>query len=305
MGQLWVVGSLNMDLIVGCGRFPSPGETILGESFQEIPGGKGGNQAVAIARLGGHPRMVGALGDDARGAAYRNLLTREGVDTEFVHSQPMRQTGLALIEVAGGENRIIVVPGANEAVTMDWLFLPMAKVLPGDIVLFQLEIPLTTVFEAIRFVKLQGATVILDPAPAVPLTAELLALVDYLTPNETEARIVAGLPPQPQEGEHPWEAAQRILALGCPNVVQKAGGRGSFLVTAQGGEARPAFPVAVADTVGAGDAFNGGFAFALSQGKGAAEALAWGNAAGALSTRAPGAQGALPTRAELAALLGE
>jgi len=303
MGQFWVVGSLNLDLIVECERFPLPGETLRGDRYREVPGGKGGNQAMALARLGARPRMVGAVGDDARGRLYRQTLEAAGVEVQHLRTDAHRPTGLALIEVAHGENRILVVPGANAGPSAETVVADLAGLAEGDLVLLQLEIPLAAVFAAIRHARARGAVVILDPAPATALPDEILALVDYLTPNATEARILADLPVEPDRGGDPWAAARLLVARGCPTVVQKAGSTGASAVRADGSKTRPAFPAQVVDTVGAGDAFNAGFAFALGQGWTLETALDWGNATGSLSTRATGAQDGQPNRDEVEALV--
>jgi ribokinase len=304
MGQFWVVGSLNIDLIVECERFPLAGETLRAVGYREVPGGKGGNQAMALARLGARPRMVGAVGDDARGMGYRRTLAAAGVEVGGLRTDPERPTGLALIEVAAGENRIVVVPGANGGLTDQNVVDGLADLAPGDLVLLQLEIPLAAVFAAIRHVRSRGARVILDPAPATDLPDEILALVDFLTPNETEARVLARTQSRPSSGADDLAAARSLVARGCATVVQKSGASGVWAVTKDHVLGRPSFPAQVVDTVGAGDAFNAGFAFALGHGWGLAEALDWGNAAGSLSTRAAGAQDGQPSREEVETLVG-
>jgi ribokinase len=302
MRNTWVVGSLNSDLVVNCPRFPLPGETVMGTSCEELPGGKGGNQAMALARLGCRPRMVGAVGADARGATYRVRLKAAGADIRGLASLEGQATGLALIEVAGGENRIVVVPGANAAVAPDMVEAGLSDLASGDIVLLQLEIPLDSVIRSLEVCRRRGALAILDPAPARPLPPAILALPAYLTPNQTEARFLAGLPAADADdpaATPPLEAARRLLAMGAAHVVQKAGASGAWLLDGSGARHAPACAVTVADTIGAGDCFNAGFACGLAHGLAPAEALAWGNAAGALSVRGRGAQSALPTLEEL------
>jgi len=302
MGTVWVVGSLNADVTVECARFPLPGETVAGISTAESFGGKGGNQAVALARLGASPRMVGAVGGDGYGRAYARALRREGVRAGGVARLRGERTGFALIEACGGENRITVVPGANGRLTPSLAAPALRGISRGDILLLQLEIPLETVEWALRLARSAGATTVLDPAPARPLPAETLSLVDYLTPNETEAATLSGAD-SPAAGADPLAHARALRAMGCAAVVQKAGSRGAFLLDGSGESFSPAFPVEVADTVGAGDTFNAGFAFALSIGASPAEALRWGCAAGSLSARRAGAQAAMPSRREVEALL--
>lgn len=304
MSELWVVGSLNLDIVVEADRFPLPGETVEGTRSSESFGGKGGNQAVALARLGARPFMVGAVGDDRAGGEYLRTLELEGVRAAGVERLSSGGTGTALIEVSGRENRIVVVPGANGLLTPSMVARALGGLGPGDIVLLQLEIPIDAVREALLAARGAGAASILDPAPARVLPREILALADFVTPNETEAAVLAGGDPGKAAGGDPLANARILRQMGCRAVVQKAGRRGAYLLS-EGTEAfAPAFAADVVDTIGAGDAFNAGFAYALSRGLPSVEALRWGNAAGALSTRAAGAQGGMPRREELEALLG-
>ena len=302
MAELWVVGSLNTDLIWNTPRFVEPGETLTGSGYCEVPGGKGGNQAMALARLGCHPRVVGCVGDDDRGQRYRRRLAEAGADVSRLHTVDA-PTGLAMIEVAAsGENRITVIPGANAELSATQVETDLADLQAGDVVLFQLEIPFETVHRAITVAQGKGAVVILDPAPAKPLPTEVYSLVTVLTPNETESRILLGWEPQ-SKAPLDLAPARELLGLGVANVVQKAGKHGAILVQPRGETAVAPFVMRVVDTVGAGDAFNAGLAMALSEGRSLAEAVRWGNATGALSTQAPGAQAGLPTREAVQALL--
>ena len=191
-----VIGSINMDMVVRVDRFPKPGETRTGDRFSVVPGGKGANQAVALGKLGGQVAMAGCVGRDASGETYRKNFAENGVDTRWVETAENCTTGTAVIEVErAGENHIIVVPGANEACDEAWLERTLPGLMDRDIFLFQLEIPRETVFTAVKKLHAAGKTVVLDPAPAVPVPDEVLACVDYITPNETELRIVtADLP---------------------------------------------------------------------------------------------------------------
>jgi len=304
MKRLFVVGSINMDLVGLAPRFVAPGETLLGSMFAEFPGGKGANQAVALARLGAQPVLVGALGDDDFGKTYRRVMDKEGVDHRFVETITGIRTGVAMIEVAAsGENRILVLPGANSQISPQQAGPVLAEVRPGDIVLFQLEIPLETVLLLLKRFREKGAVTILDPAPAFVLPRRMLELVDFLTPNETESRILAGLPPKADGDEFSLAPAQALLNLGVGKVIQKAGSRGAWLVENTQGTHVPAFAVAAVDTTAAGDSFNAGFAFALAQDKPVLEAIRWANAVAALSTTQAGAQTAMPSRPEVEELL--
>ena len=301
MGKICVIGSLNIDLTVSVPRFHQPGETIFGTDFRTYTGGKGGNQAVAAAKLGADVTMVGCLGDDANSGIYRSLLRSLNI-RDRVETVPGVPSGVALIEVdSSGENRIAVVPGANGSVSEEQIGRNMEIISACDIVLMQLEIPLKTVAYAAERIRAAGKTLILDPAPAAPLPDELLTCADYITPKETELAILSG---RGTGTEEEIEAAARgLLSRGCRNVIAKMGSRGAMLVSASGTEMMPGFSVRAVDTTAAGDSFNAGFAAALSEGRSVPEAIRFANAVGALSTTAVGAQGAMPTREEAEAFL--
>jgi ribokinase len=294
MKNLWVIGSINIDLVAETPRFVEPGETLTGLSYSEFTGGKGANQAVALARLGTRPMMVGQIGDDTWGQRYRHVFQREGVDDRSVRAVPGLSTGIALIEVvSSGENRIIIIPGANGAVEPVLIDQILPRVEEGDIALLQLEIPIDTVFHAIRGLKRRKATVILDPAPARALPNEILPLIDYLTPNESEARLLAGTVSKGDDAG--LIAAKSLLRKGSGCIILKAGSRGSWVVSADRSLHVQPYPVCAIDTTAAGDSFNAGLAFALAQDKPIEEAASFANAVAALSTTAKGAQPAMPT----------
>jgi ribokinase len=295
--DILVVGSANMDLVAFADRLPAPGETLLGGAFQSFAGGKGGNQAVAAARAGGRVAFLGRIGIDIFGARLRKGLQDNGVDTRLL-GEVEGASGVAIIMSGGGNNMIVVAPGANDAVT--------AKVIDKNafagigFVLAQLETPLDGVMEAARLARAQGAIFILDPAPARALPNDLLALVDWLTPNESEACILLGLK---SLGE-PGEMARQLRALGPRGVLLKLGGQGVMLLGDDDKPvAIPAHKVAVADTTAAGDAFNGAFAVALSEGKTPEQAARFAVAAAAISVTRHGAQPAMASRTEIDALL--
>ena len=299
-----VFGSLNIDLTVRLARFHVPGETVTGRSFHTFTGGKGGNQAVAAARLGGRVRMLACLGDDAHGGLYARVLEREGVDAAWVMRVAEETTGVALIEVDdAGENRIAIVPGANACLTAERAREAREAIAGCRCLLLQLETPLEGVVEAARVAREAGVTVILDPAPARPLPDELLALCDYLTPNETELQTLTGLPAETDEEA---EAACRVLlARGAGAVINKRGAKGALLVAKEGALAAPGFQVNAVDTTAAGDTFNAGFAVGLDKGWSVARSLRLANAAAALSTTALGAQPAMPGLEAALALAGK
>lgn len=299
-----VVGSANMDMVVACERFPRPGETILAHDFGTFPGGKGANQAVACARLGGHVQFLGKMGEDPFRESLTEGLERDGVRLDGLLTDPELPTGVALITVDGrGENQIVVASGSNMRLTPADLEAHEALFAEAAVVLLQLEVPLETVARAVELAQAHGATVILNPAPAQPLPDDLLAGVDYLTPNESEAAHLAGLP---LDGTASTEAAARALVgRGVRCVIATLGAEGALVATAEGTKHFPACPVEPVDTTAAGDAFNGALAFALAAGQPLPEAVRLANAVGAYTVTRRGAQTSMPDRAALDAFLLE
>lgn len=297
-----VVGSLNMDLIARAPRIPQPGETIIGGDFHSAPGGKGANQAVAAARLGARVSMVGRVGCDAFAESLLNNLTAAGVDHAFVVQDPEAPTGVALIVVDdAGQNSIVVASGANMHLSPADVDRAKSAIAGADALLLQLESPLETVTRAAEVASAHGVRVILNPAPARSLPAALLSLVDVLIPNESETALLTGMSVNNQaEAE---AAASTLRGMGVGTVILTLGERGALLAQAGTAELVPAFEVTPVDTTAAGDAFVGGFAVALAEGESLAEAVRWGNAAGALATTKLGAQPSLPTRQDLVGLL--
>lgn len=295
--DILVAGSANMDLVAFADRLPVPGETLLGGAFQSFAGGKGGNQAVAAARAGGKVAFLGRVGSDIFGGRLRKGLQDNGVDTRFL-GEVEGASGVAIILSGGGNNMIVVAPGANDALTAG--AIDKSAFAGIRFVLAQLETPLDGVMEIARSARAVGAVFILDPAPARALPSELLAQVDWLTPNESEACTLLGL----KSLGAPDEMARRLKALGSRGVVLKMGGQGAVLLGEDDTPVTiPAHKVAVADTTAAGDAFNGAFAVALSEGKSPLEAVRFAMAAAAISVTRHGAQPAMASRAEIDALL--
>jgi len=287
-----VFGSINMDLVARVSRLPAPGETLTGHSFFTAPGGKGANQAVACARLGAATRMIGRVGDDAFGGMLRESLQGYAVDTSGVAIQPGVPSGVAVITVDdAAENVIIVVPGANGEVGREDLDRLEAALDGARVLLLQLEVPLDAVVAAAEMGRRRGVTVILDPAPAQPLPEALYAAVDILTPNESEAAALVGFPLDDPDAIA--RASQTLLNRGARSVIVKLGSKGVFWSNGAEGAHFPTFPVAAVDSVGAGDAFNGGLAVGLCEGLDMAAAIRWGLAAGALSVTKSGAQPSL------------
>lgn len=294
-----VIGSLNMDLVVRTTRHPQPGETLLGSDFMTFPGGKGANQAVAAARLGGDVRMVGRVGADAFGQVLLSNLVRDKIDTAHVMTTPSAASGVALITLDEmGQNTIVVASGANSLLTPADLHASEAAFTGAAVVLLQLETPLETVACAVELARKNKVKVILNPAPATALSEKLLKQVDYLIPNQSELALLTGV--------HGVEmAADAMLGLVGGAVVVTLGGDGVYIAAKRAKRQRiPAHPVNVVDTVAAGDAFVGAFAVALAEGKSVRDAAAFGNAAGALAVTRAGAQPSLPNRLELDRFLG-
>lgn len=294
-----VVGSINLDLVVGAERIPQAGETIIGDSFNTFYGGKGANQAVAAAKLGYPVSMLGAVGDDAFGTQLRNALEDSGVDAAHVTTVEAA-SGVALITTGrSGENNIVVVPAANSKVTPQLLERARTLLERAGFLLTQLEIPLETVEYLAQFAERHNIPLMLDPAPACELSASLLRRVTWITPNETETAVLLRTNFE-NDDQGAAAAAERLLDCGAKNVVLKLGSRGCLI--AQGTLAKervPAFPVNAVDTTAAGDAFNAGFAVGLIRGSTVAESAIFASAVAAISVTRPGAQPSMPTEKEV------
>ncbi|HTQ08720.1 MAG TPA: ribokinase [Fimbriimonadaceae bacterium] len=290
---LIVVGSANMDLVVRSPRLPAVGETLIGRSFATFPGGKGANQAGAAAKLGGDVRFVGRVGDDAFGEMLRESLAGAGVDVSSLRVQPGVASGIAAIAVDDeGRNTIVVSPGANAEVSADDA-LPLIG--PGDVLLAQLEIP---VAEVCRLLAESTCRLkILNPAPAAELPAEVYRFVDVITPNETEASTLTGVPVTDEAGV--LAAARVLLGRGVRQVVVTLGAEGCLAEGEFACARLPAMPVKAVDTVAAGDAFSGALAAFLSQGAAFCEAMRLATVAAGLSTTRAGAQASMPSRDEV------
>lgn len=301
MKKCAVIGSINMDMVVRMPRFPAAGETLAGSSFTTVPGGKGANQAIALAKLGVPVCMAGMVGGDAFGQEYIEHFQKTGVDCAAVTVKADAATGVADILVSDeGENCIVVVPGANGECDEAWLDAAMEKIIDCDIFLLQLEIPVETVKKCIARLREAGKTIILDPAPAVPLDDELLGMVDYITPNETELRIIT--PALPEEAD--MEARIRhLIGESSRVVIHKHGAEGAYIADKNAIEHVPGYKVKAVDTTAAGDTFNAGFAAGLAMGMNKREAVKLANAAGAMAVTQLGAQGGMPTLEQAKALM--
>jgi ribokinase len=286
MAHIVVVGSSNTDLVVPVSRIPAPGETVLGGALTTVAGGKGANQAVAAARLGGAVTFIARVGDDAYGAAARAGFVAEGIGTKFVATTAGVASGVALIAVASsGENCIVVAPGANAHLSAADIVGAAAAFDSAAAVVISLEIPDDAVFAAVRQGKSRGVPVILNPAPARPLPPEILAKIAVLTPNETELAQLGGV--------------DALLRSGVGTVVTTLGADGAAIATAAGTTRIPAIAVQAVDTVAAGDTFTGALAVELSQGVSIDDAVRFACAAAALKVTRPGAQPGIPSRSDV------
>jgi len=296
--KIVVVGSFNMDLTAYMERMPRPGETVGGHTFKTGPGGKGSNQAVAAARLGAEVTFIGRVGEDVFAQAALDFWKQEGINTEYVVRDPKNATGVAPIWVDDkGENSIVVVLGSNLAMTKTDIDRAVDVIAAADVVIVQLEINYDIVEYAMQVAKAKGVRTILNPAPAGKLAAEVIALADYLTPNETELEVLSG-----KTGDY-GAAARSLLTREGQTAVVTLGSQGAMWLNAEGQGTIPTFKVKVVDTTGAGDAFNGGFAVALGEGKSLEEAIRFGNAVAGLSVTKRGTAPSMPTRPEVEDLL--
>lgn len=301
--KIVVVGSSNTDMIVKLHHLPKPGETVSGGAFSTAAGGKGANQAVAAARAGAEVSLVARVGDDSFGEQAVAGFVGDGIDVSHVTRHSAEPSGVALIFVdEGGENCIAVAPGANAALTPDDVEAAKEMITGADVLVMQLETPIESVERAAGLAREHGVKVILNPAPARPLSDEILANVSILTPNETEAELLTGI--QVSDDAAAEEAAKALVARGVDTVILTLGSRGAYVFESGSGELVPGFEVQAVDTTAAGDVFNGSLAVGLSEGKPLAEAVRFANAAAALSVTKLGAQPSAPSRSEIETFLG-
>jgi ribokinase len=293
MGGVTVVGSFVVGLTMRADRFPVSGETILARDFDLGPGGKGSNQAVQIARLGGDVEFVSLIGTDDFAKIATDLYRTEGVSTTYLTSTSERNTGVGFIILdMRGDNRILLDPGTNELFTPEHVEAAADRIAASKVVLTQLEIPSETAVAAMRVAKDSGATAILNPAPVRPLSPDSFAHIDLLTPNQTEARILLGL--EPDDPSDDLDVCARLLDLGVGTVILTRGEEGATIVTPDGTVQIDSFAVEVVDSTGAGDAFNGTLATALAEGSTLEAAVERAAAGGALACTALGVIPALP-----------
>ena len=298
MRKIFVVGSINRDLVVYVDRLPRPGETIFGERFQEFPGGKGANQAVAASRLGGSVHLVGNVGADAFGRAMRDFLAGENIDTSEIAIVDTAPTGIALITVdSASENSNVVVSGAN----MVWHTRDLArmKIGPSDIIICQFEIPLEIIESVFARAKEMGATTILNPAPIKPPAETLLKKVDYIVVNEVELEAFSGATVNPADPTSVYAAMEKIRERRPLAIVATLGPRGALFSGPTGRYEAKGHKVNAVDTTGAGDCFIGGFAAALAKSDSVPDAINFANKVAAISVTRRGAASSFPTVAEV------
>ncbi len=284
MSSIVVVGSINADLVFTCEKSPRKGETILGEGFMTIPGGKGANQAVAAARLGGAVSMVGLVGNDIYGSKMIGNLRENGIDTAAVGTSAC-ETGVAGIVVDREDNAIIVIPGANGRLGVEEIRAHETLLREAQIVVMQLEIPLETIASVVALCHEAGVPTILNPAPAQELPMSMIEKCTYLTPNEHEVKMLFG--------DRPLE---EVLKQFPNQLIVTLGSQGAVFFDGRQVQRISGIPVDVVDTTGAGDTFNGALAYRLSQGESLVEAIAYANRAAAISVTEMGAQGGMPDR---------
>jgi ribokinase len=297
-----VVGGANFDYFVRGGRLPAPGETVEGEVFQEGPGGKGANQAVGAARLGARVAFVGRVGIDARGDTLIAGLREAGVDATHVFRDREAPTGVALIAVDhGGEKQIVTAPGANRQLSESEIEVAKERIAFARVLAVTLEVPLGTALAALRLAKASGAKALLDPAPAVPLSEELLRLVDVIRPNAAEAEVLTNV--KVRDVRSAARCGRVLLARGVGSAIIQAGDSGDLVVTRDEQHLLAHLSVDSVDATGAGDAFMAGLAAALAEGRSLLDAASLGSAAAAFSTTRLGARAGLPRREDLVSLL--
>ena len=296
--EIFVIGSLNMDLVVQTTRLPQAGETLAGSEFHLIPGGKGANQAVAASRSGANTHMIGCVGDDAFGEIMLESLRNASVDVNGVSQLNGISTGTATIIVEeGGENRIIIIPGANGRVTYDLVEQKWDLIARSDMVILQHEIPLTTIHQIIKNCQQQDIPVLLNPAPMYPIPKEILASLDTLVVNEAEAAALTGNSIKSLDTGK--ESARKIMKSGVKTVIITLGENGAILLDNNGFIHHPGYKVPVVDTTAAGDTFVGGYATSITEGNSSTKALEYACAASAIAVTKLGAQTSIPSRDEV------
>lgn len=297
MNKIIVIGSSNTDMVVTADRLPEPGESVIGNGFMMAGGGKGANQAVAVARLGHDVRFVTALGKDMFGGEALARYERYGIDTSFIVRKEV-PSGIALVTVdRHGQNCISVSLGANGELSPVDVAPALEDIAPGDIVLLQLEVPMRTVEEAVRTAYEKGARIVMNPAPAASLTEDILRRLYVITPNQTETEFLTGIKVADMESAE--EASELLRASGVRKVIITMGEKGAFLDDEGLCSMTKAFKVNAVDTTAAGDVYNGALCVGLAEGMALREALVFAAKASAISVTRNGAQPSVPSRSEV------
>lgn len=297
MKKIAVIGSINMDLVTVCKRAPKGGETLFGDEFFQVPGGKGANQAAAIGKLGAEVTMLGKVGKDSFGKDLISALKSSGVNTDNIEETEV-STGIAKIIVEeNGQNRILVVAGANGKVDKEYVDRHLDIIKNCDILVAQLEVPVTTVEYALKKAKEFGKTTILNPAPALPLSDTLIKSSDFIIPNESELGIITGI--ETDTDENILLAGEKLLNMGVKELIITLGSKGSMKFNKSGKEIHTAYKVKAVDTTAAGDSFIGGLVRKLAEEKEIDEAIEFATKVSAIAVTRKGAQTSIPTYEEV------
>ena len=298
MVDIMIIGSINMDLVTKVDHIPKVGETILGTSFSQIPGGKGANQAVAVARLGASIKMIGKVGHDSSGEILLNKLREDNVGTQYIASDSNEPTGTALITVEeSGDNSIVVVPGANFDINVEDVNVAIDEIVKSKIIISQLEVPIEIVSHTFKKAKEAGVFTILNPAPAAKLNRDLISCIDLLTPNETELELLSGITINNEEDI--IEASNVLITQGIKQIIVTLGAKGCMYIDKDKHKRYSSNKVNPVDTTAAGDSFTAAIAVAMSEGKTIDEMIEFASKVGALTVTKFGAQSSLPYREEV------
>lgn len=303
MSRIAVIGSINTDMVVRSSEIPKPGQTLMGHSFITTGGGKGANQAVTAARLGGEVSLIAKIGADAFGEISLENFKKEKINTAYVYTDQHAPSGIAIIVVDDkGENVIVVAPGANALLNKDDIQKAEEAIKTADIVLFQLEVPMSTVAEGVRLAKKHNRLVMLNPAPASAIPGDILQHIDIITPNQTEALALTGI--TVNDIPSAQQACDILHKKGITTVIITMGEQGAYLSSGNDKQMVAGYNAGKAiDTVAAGDTFCGALAIAIAEGRSLYEAIQFANAAAALSVTKAGAQASIPNRDDVTKLL--